>query len=170
MDALLDRLSPGQIVAVISIVVGGVVALAMIVAISKFQFQALADDTAIRQEKQQADLVLREKLIERREASGERASIAELLALGATPPGTDLADSNLAKRFGMLDASSDEIERTLVLALSQDGPRKKMIAAVMDELLNAGADSGAILAAVRPLCAAAVPAKEKCGPVVASVA
>ena len=59
MDALLERLSSGQIVAVISIITGGIVALAMIVAISKYQFQSLADDSALQHEKQQADLALR---------------------------------------------------------------------------------------------------------------
>jgi hypothetical protein len=170
MDALLERLSSGQIVAVISIVVGGIVALAMIVAISKYQFQALADDTALRQEKQQADLALREKLIERREARGETAGVAELLALAAGPPDNGKADSELAKRFGMLDASAGEIERTLVLALAADAGRKQMIVSVMDELLEGGAESEAILAAVRPLCPPAAPSKEKPTPVVASVA
>jgi hypothetical protein len=170
MDALLERLSSGQIVAVISIVVGGIVALAMIVAISKYQFQSLADDTALRQEKQQADLALRDKLIERREASGDKAGIEELLALGISPPATDKADTELAKRFGMLDASAGEIERTLMVALAVDAERKKMIVAVMDELLECGAESDAILAAVRPLCAPASPAKEKAGCAAGSVA
>jgi hypothetical protein len=170
MDALLERLSSGQIVAVISILTGGIVAVAMIAAISKYQFQSLADDTSLRQEKQQADLALRDKLIERREARGETTGLSELFALGATPPDIGKADTDLAKRFGMLDASAGEIERTLVLALAVDAERKKMIVAVMDELLDCGAASEAILAAVRPLCAAATPAKEKGAPVVASVA
>ena len=155
MDAILERLSSGQIVAVISITVGGIVALAMIIAISKYQFQALADETALRHEKQQADLALRERLIERREASGEKATIGELLALGATPPEGDTSDTELAKRFGMLEAPAGEIERTLAMALASDPTRKRMIVAVMDELLECGAESDAVLAAVRPLCAGA---------------
>ena len=137
MDALLERLSPGQIVAVISILVGGIVALAMIVAISKYSFQALADDTAMKQEKQQSDLALRDKLIERREAAGEKTSIAELLDLAAVPLGDGKADSELAKRFGMLDASAEDIEQALKRALAADDERKKMIVSVMDELLEA---------------------------------
>ena len=84
MDALLDKLSSGQIIALVSILVGGVVALAMIVAISKYQFQALADETALKREKQQAEMSVRERLVERREADGERVSAAELLALGTS--------------------------------------------------------------------------------------
>ena len=161
MDALLDRLSPGQIVAVISIVAGGIVAMAMIIAITRYQFQSLADDTVLKQEKQHADLALRDKLIERREASGEKASITELLGLGAVSADSGKADSDLAKRFGMLDADAGDIERTLGVALAVDAERKKLIASVMDELLEAGAESAAILAAVRPLCAGATPARAK---------
>jgi cell division protein FtsL len=159
MDALLERLSSGQIVAVISIVTGGIVALAMIVAIAKYQFQSLADDTALRHEKQQADLALRDRLLERREASGDKASVEELLALGMTAPAPDTVNTDLAKRFGMLDSSADEIERTLSRALAADPAQKKMILGVMDELLEYGADSSVILAAVRPLCATPVKAK-----------
>ena len=161
MDALLERLSPGQIVAVISIFVGGIVALAMVIAITRYQFQSLADETTLKQEKQQADLVLRDKLIERREAEGAKATIGELLALGTHSAENGTTDTELAKRFGMLDAGADEIEETLKLVLAADGERKKMIASVMEELLEAGAESDAILAAVRPLCTATVPARAK---------
>ena len=170
MDILLERLSSGQIVAVISIAVGGVVALAMIIAIARYQFQVLADETALRQEKQQADLALRERLIERREAAGEKATIGELLALGAPSAELDKAGPELAKRFGMLDADASQIERTLGLALAADPSRQKMVVAVMDELLESGAASEAILAAVRPLCANQPAARCKPAPVVAEVA
>ena len=172
MDALLERLSSGQIVAVISIITGGIVALAMIIAISKYQFQSLADETALRQERQQADLALRERLIEKREASGERASIAELLSLGAsvTSPQLEKLDAELAKRFGRLDASAGDIGRTLEMALATDATRKKSIMAMMDQLLFLGSDSEAILAAVRPLCTNQPPAKEKAPHVAAGVA
>jgi hypothetical protein len=161
MDAVLERLSPGQIVAVISIAVGGIVALAMIISITRYQFQSLADETALKLEKQQADLALREKLIERREASGEKASVGELLALGAGTPEYGKADVDLARRFGMLDASAEVIERTLSLALGVDPERKRMIASVMDELIENGAEAEATLAAVRPLCAGSKAARVK---------
>jgi hypothetical protein len=161
MDALLERLSPGQIVAVISIVVGGVVALAMIIAITRYQFQSLADDTALRQEKQQADLALRAKLIERREATGDKATIGELLALGTATADNGKADVDLARRFGMLDASAEHIERTLSLALAVDPERKRMIVSVMDDLIESGAEAGTILAAVRPMCSHSTPTRVK---------
>jgi hypothetical protein len=153
MDALLERLSSGQIVAIISIFVGGIVAMAMIVAISKYQFQSLADDTALKQEKQLADLALRDKLIERREAEGAKTPIGELLALGAESASDVRPEAELAKRFGLLDASAEDIQGTLQLALATDPERKRMIVAVMDELFENEAESSAILAAVRPLCA-----------------
>jgi hypothetical protein len=159
MDALLERLSSAQIVAVISILVGGIVALAMIVAISKYQFQALAEDSALRREKQQAELTLRERLVERAATSG--ASIESLLAVGLSPTEPDSMNTELAKRFGMLDASAGEIERTLAQALAADEGHKKMIVAVMDELLEYGSSSDVVLAAVRPLCTPAAAAKKK---------
>jgi hypothetical protein len=172
MDALLERLSSGQIVAVISIITGGIVALAMIIAISKYQFQSLADDSVLRLERQQADLALRERLIEKREATGERATIAELLSLGSsvTSPEMDKIDTELAKRFGRLDASAGDIGRTLEMALTENSTRKKSIMVMMDQLLFLGADSKAILAAVRPLCSDQARAKEKVPTVAGSVA
>ncbi|MCI0699972.1 MAG: hypothetical protein L0241_02680 [Planctomycetia bacterium] len=154
MEALLDRLSPGQIVAVISILAGAIVGLAMIVAITKYQMQLLADDTSLKREKQQADLTLRGKLIERREASGDKASVEELLALGIGDSEPDNLDAQLAKRFGLLGTAAHEIEQTLARAMATDPPRKKMILEVMDELLAYEAAPEAILAAVRPLCSA----------------
>ena len=153
MDALLERLSSGQIVAVISIITGGIVALAMIIAITKYQFQALAEDATLRHEKQQSDLTLRDKLIERRESTGEKVSVQELLDLGTPPAEPEAVNAELAKRFGMLEAKDDEIERTLAQSLALDPARKKMIVAVMDELYGADAPAASVLAAVRPLCA-----------------
>jgi len=150
MDALLERLSSAQILAVISILVGGIVALAMIIAISKFQFQLLADETILKREKQQSELALRERLIERAAASGE--SIESLLALDQVPVEPDSMNTDLARRFGMLDASAGDIERTLPLALAADAARKKMIIAFMGEMTECGAESATVLAAVRAMC------------------
>jgi hypothetical protein len=158
MDTLLDRLSSGQIVAVISILAGSVVAIAMIVAISKYQFQALADDTELRREKQHSDLSLREKLLER---GTDRATIDEILALGINDAVPNEENTELAKRFGMLDASAKDIERTLAQALAAEPAQKKMIASVMDELIEYGSSSEVILAAIRPLCVPAAKPKDK---------
>jgi hypothetical protein len=154
MDALLEKLNAGQIIALVSILVGGIVAVTMIVAITKYSFQALADETALKREKQQADMALRAKLIQAREASGDKASVAELLALGSSRPEPDELNAELAKRFGQLDADAGDIERALQRALATDAEHKRMIVAVMDDLLENGASYEAILAAVRPLCAA----------------
>jgi len=154
MDTLLDRLSSGQIVAVISILSGAIVALAMIVSITKYQLQLLADDTALKREKQQADLALRGKLIERREATGEKVSVEELLALGVSDSEPDSLDAKLAKQFGFLYTAAEQIEPTLRQALATDPARKKMILDVMEELMAYEASHEAILAAVRPLCVA----------------
>src|SRR5262245_66586978 len=100
MDALLERLSSAQIVAVISILVGGIVALAMIIAISKFQYQLLADETSLKRDKQQAELALRERLVERAASGG--ASIESLLSPHLVPAHAGATNKELAHRFGVL--------------------------------------------------------------------
>lgn len=156
MEPLLERLSSGQIVAVISVVCGSVVALAMVVAIAKYQLQWLSDDTALRKEKQEAELVLKQKLVER------GAGLEELLApegglLGAGDEETVRLNAELAKRFGSLDIEGDArgsgLEEALTRAMAVDNARKASIIRVMDELLGIEAPHHSILAAVRPLCA-----------------
>jgi hypothetical protein len=162
MELLLERLSPGQIVAVISVVCGCVVGLAMIVAITKYQFQALADHTALKREKLQANIAYRKEVLER--GGTPPTSLDDLL----TPDDTEEAaeeeeeeydydeaqlDAELAKRFGMLDLSESDIEAALTRAMVVESDRKSAIIEVMDELLENGATHAAILAAVRPLCA-----------------
>ena len=157
MELLLERLSPGQIVAVISVVCGCVVGLAMIVAITKYQFQALADDTALRREKLQANIAYRQKLLERGETPP--ADLDELLKPDREGDGAEEAsdedenlNAELAKRLGSLDADGREIEETLSRAMAADPARKLTIIQVLDELLGIEAPPAAILAAVRPLC------------------
>jgi hypothetical protein len=52
----------------------------MIIAIVKYQLQALADDTALKREHQQAELALRERILERCGTSEE--ALQKILALG----------------------------------------------------------------------------------------
>jgi hypothetical protein len=86
MEALLERLTPGQIIAVISILSGSVVAIVLIVAITKFQFQALADATELQREKLQANLALKQSLVERAASAGEGVEALQKLD-AATPAG-----------------------------------------------------------------------------------
>jgi hypothetical protein len=155
MEALLDRLTSGQIVAVISILAGGTVAVSMIWAITKYQLQALTEESALQRERQKADLAMRERLVESRVGSGEKLPLEELLALGMSDPGPESIDAQLAKRFGRLDTDADTIERTLRQAMASGPARKKLVVEVMDGLIACDASPEAILAAVRPLCGAA---------------
>src|SRR4051794_20796112 len=108
MELLIERLSPPQIVAVISVVCGCTVAITMIVAITKYQFQLLADETALKREKQQAEIAMRQKAFERAAASG--TSLDALL----TPEGigsdeeSEKLNAQLATRFGSLDLNAEE--------------------------------------------------------------
>ncbi|MBA4064975.1 MAG: hypothetical protein C0501_14940 [Isosphaera sp.] len=159
MDYLLDRLAPSHIVAVISVVCGCTVALAMIVAITKYQFQSLADDTTLRREKQQAELELKQKLAARGVAS---PSLDTLLKPDGPAveedDGTVLMNAELAKRFGALDLPADEIEDALRRAMAADATRKAAIIEIMDTLVDE-VKPAAILAAVRPLCGGPAGAK-----------
>ena len=160
MDALLEKLSPGQVIALVSILCGSIVALVMIVAITKYQFQFLAEDTALKREKQQSELALKEKLVERAVKTG--ASVEDLLALEVvSPPEPDELNAKLAKRFGLLEGPADQIEQTLERALAANHATKKMIIEVMNELSGRFADSDAILAAIRPLCTPAAKKPER---------
>lgn len=163
MDTLLERLSPPQIVAVISVVCGCGVALAMIYAITKYQFQLLADETSLRREKQNAEIALRQKLAERGAADGP--SLDTLLKLEGESAdeddGTVLMNAELAKRFGALDLPGEEIEDALRRAMSADATRKAAIIEVMDTLTDE-VKPAAILAAVRPLCGGPTPAPANC--------
>ena len=157
MDALFERLSPGQIVAVISVVCGSLVAALLIFAVTKYQFQALADETALQRERQQAEFALRDKLIDRGGAT--EANVDALLNLEdaeeeyeeGDAESVDL-DGELAKRFGQLTVDAGEIEEVLRQALASDAERQQAIIDVMDALFEADAAPEAILAAVRPLC------------------
>ncbi|MBN9122157.1 MAG: hypothetical protein J0I06_23960 [Planctomycetes bacterium] len=155
MEAIFERLSSGQIVAVLSILAGVIVAIAIILAISKYKLQSLAEDTALRRERQKADLALRELLVERRTAAGEKLDPDELLAIVASEPEADDVNAELAKRFGRLETDAAAIEDALLRVMAAGSVNKKLVLGVMDELLESGAQPEVILAAVRPLCGVA---------------
>jgi hypothetical protein len=153
VETLLERLSSGQIVAVVSILVGGIVAVVMIVSITKYQFQLLADETALSREKQNAELALKQRMIERGAVGTPGTpSLEALLATDMMPMPAAELDAELAKRFGYLDADSAHIEETLRRALALSPERKRAVRDVIDELTSNDAPHQAILAAVSALC------------------
>ena len=119
MEMLLERLSSGQIVAVISVVSGCIVGLAMIVAISEVPVSALADHTALKREKLQANIAYRQSLLERGETPP--ASLDELLTPETAEEECEDEEENpeeqqnaeLAKQFGSLDLPGNQIEEAL---------------------------------------------------------
>ena len=155
MDALLERLSPGQIVAVISVLCGSFAFVVLVFAITKYHFQALADETALRRERQQAEFALREKLLERGGAT--EANVDALLNLEDAEEEEyeeeeyDYA-GELAKRFGRLTVPPEEMADVLRQAVASDAQRQQMIMEVMDQLFEDDASCEAVLAVVRPLC------------------
>lgn len=159
MVALLERLNPEQLVGVIAIVVGGIVAIVLILCVTKYQIQALTDLAAMERDRQQVDLTIRTRLIEHGIATG-----ASLETLVATEPAVVSAsaksktsdrnkvDASLAKHFGMLEIEPEVIEETLVQALQLDPSRKSAIIDTIEELIAEGADHAPIMAVVRGLC------------------
>ncbi len=152
MDTLLERLSPPQIIALVSIVSGLIFALAMIYAITKYQFRVLSDQTALKREHMQGEATLRQKIVERGGNLAGGPGLDQLLKPEAVNDDVAALNADLATRFGSLTASPEEIERTLVRAMASGVERKRTIVRVLDELLDAEAPHEAILAAVRPLC------------------
>jgi hypothetical protein len=130
----------------------------MIYAISRYQLQSLADDTALKRERQQAELALRTKLIERSGTSG--VSLEHVLNLEVDATTSDGLDAELAKQFGSIDAPPDEIERALGRAMAVSAERKREILNVMSALFENDAEHEAILATVRALCGHAVVREE----------
>jgi hypothetical protein len=162
MDTLLERLSSTQIVAVIAIVVGGIVALAMIWGITKYQLQALTDDTSLKREHQQTEAALKQKIVERGGMPSE-ASLDELLTpeTSAVDEDSEKLNAELAMRFGDLALPTSLIESTMARAMATDPTRKRTIINALDELSEREAQPAAILAAIRPLCHPAGSADEK---------
>jgi hypothetical protein len=165
MLSLLDRLSSGELIAFISIVSGGIVAIVFILSIVKYQLQALSDETSLKREKQDAELAMHSKLIEQAIASGVKPeallSSPELASRSLKPiASSDEYDANLAKSFGTLEIPAVDIEETLSQALQLDSNRKKAIVEVITDLIEEGTNHESIVAAVRGLCVSA-PAKEK---------
>jgi hypothetical protein len=128
----------------------------MIVGITKYQLQALADETALKREQQQADLAIKQKMVERGVKTGE-LNLDLVLNTETLPPdkNRERVNAALAKRFGMLNGTGSEIEDTMTRVLALDSERKATILEVMDELLANDAPPAAVLAAIRPLCGSA---------------
>jgi len=154
MEGVLERMSSAQILAAIAILVGGVVALAMILSITRYQLRSLEDETELRREQQQGELALRNKMLEHGVANGNTNLDALLTPI--TPPSDEL-NSGLAMRFGMLELEPSEIESHLQLAMAAEPGRKQAIIDTMDHLLDNDSEHEAILAAIRPLCPAPEP-------------
>jgi hypothetical protein len=160
METFLARWSPDEFLALVGIVLGTVTAVVLILAFTKYHLQALTADTELKRERQRVELSLKEKLVERASTLPEaERSLESLLGDGTSPPHgaalltEDALDVELAKRIGSLDASPNDIERTLVLVLAADTRRRRSALGTMEDLEAKGADPTAIQAALRSLCA-----------------
>lgn len=158
MDIILQRWDAGEVIGLVAVIVGAIVAVTLIVSITKYQLQSLADDTALKKERQQVELALKQKLVDQG-LSGRAADQKLNLLLDVEPPAPvgDVArlDTDLATRFGMLDgACVENIEEALAKALASDPGRKKSIIQVIDELVAHGSEHEMIVATARSLASA----------------
>ncbi len=151
MDTLVDRLSPTQLVTVISIICGAILGLVLILAITKYQLQALTADTDLKRERQQAELGLKEKLVGNANTPDE--GLAAMLRLDVISPGeSSNLNVKLAKAFGLMNVGNDLIEDTMGRALLLEDGQKRIVLEIIDDLFAEGAEHFSILAAVRPFC------------------
>jgi len=118
MEGVLEKMSSAQILAAIAILVGGLVALAMILSITRYQMRSLEDETALRREQQNGELALRNRMLEHGVANGN-TNLDALLTPFSPPTGpADELNSGLAMRFGML-VSTQTSERPGLTSVKQ---------------------------------------------------
>jgi hypothetical protein len=153
MNALLDRLHADQIQAIVLGLIGGIVAIVLIIALTKYHLQLLVEEWALKREKQDAELAIKKSIIDRAAAGG--ASLEALLAaesnLSKASATSEDWDARIARSLGVLDISPREIEDSLARALALDVNRKKAIVEAIDKLVAEGAEHESILAVVRGL-------------------
>lgn len=155
MFAVLADQSPQEFMAMIY--GGALVAIVLILTTWNYYVRALADETALKRERQEAELALKRELIQKGLSTDELARRLELLRLDE-PRDTD-AEANLVKNLALLpDLPGETIESTLNLIHGIGPARQQAILGVVEELIGQDAASPAVIAAVRSMCNAPPPA------------
>lgn len=138
--------------------------LAIILAVYRYSVRALADQTALQRDRQQADLALKRELIQRGLPSPELERYVDLLRLadrlpapisspGATGPSDEGLQVKLAESIASLEEiSPSEIEQTMALLVTADRDRQAAVLSLIEELTSNDINPKATLAAVRSLC------------------
>jgi hypothetical protein len=164
MNELLDKLNPSQVVAVICSVAGAAALVVFILAVLYYQLRALADDTALKQSWQQADLALRQELVRRNLPPAELKLALE--ALGADAPAAATSsgrvpsdDETMAKLLKHLvycseDVDGEVVEETVALVAAADRSVQRCVADALEDLVTDGYSGEAVFATVRAMCKA----------------
>jgi hypothetical protein len=158
---LLDKLTPEQLLGAISTLIGGIVLIVFIVAIWHFQVKYLADDTALKREKQQADLALKQEVWKRNLPPAELRMT--LGSLGLDGPADDLDPEERAALVRNLvlcaeGSPADAIEETVGLVHAADPATRKAVASAVAELAEAEEKGEHVLATIRAMCRGPRPA------------
>jgi hypothetical protein len=152
---LLDKLSPEQLLGFSAVVLGTAVTIVFIVAIWHFQLKYLADETALKRERQQAELALKQELAKRNLPPGELRLVLDSLGLDGAEG--DLSDEERAALIRNLvccakGAPAAAIEETAALVNTAGPTTRRAVAAALEELVEEEVHGEHVLATIRAMC------------------
>jgi hypothetical protein len=152
------------LIGMIAVVLGFILLFTFILAIYRYNVRALADQTTLQRERQQAEMNLKRELIQRGLPAQELERYVDLLRLADQPPpapsapqgSTNLSDEGLRVRLAqdiasLEDIEGEDIEKTLALLTDASRERQTAVLKLIEDLTASGAETGVILAAIRSL-------------------
>lgn len=152
---ILERLSPSQLTALVATVVGSVVLIVFIAAVWHYQSRALADETALKRERQQAEFALRQEVLKRNLPPAELRTALDTLGLEGA--GGDLdADDRAALIKNLVycaeGAPPTAIEETVALVAAADPVTRRGVFLALTDLVEDESQGEHVLATIRALC------------------
>jgi len=173
MGTFLAHWAPTEILFLFGLCALVVSILALILAVYRYNVRALADQTALQRDRQQAEMALKRELIQRGLPAQELERYVDLLRLADQQPasptsfkpaspspsreGAGFSDEGLRAQLAqsiasLEDVSAEEIEQTLALVMAVDRDRQTAVLNLIEELSANETNPEATLAAVRALC------------------
>jgi hypothetical protein len=180
MPEVFDKLTPPQLTAVICTVAGVVALVVFIVSIWSYQVRALADQTALQRERQnadiamqkeqvQADLAMKQELVKRNLPPEElRLALEAIESVSAASgeeaeeedDGADDTEDAAARVLKQLTSCADEVdgktvEETVALVAAADPSTLQTLGDVLDDCIANGQSADTLYAVARALCKSA---------------
>jgi hypothetical protein len=170
MDTFLQKWTPTEVLYLVGLCAVSLSVLALILAVYRYNARALADDMALKRERQQAELTLAKELVQRGLPAHDVAHYLELLsppkpnapAVRWPQATSNLSDEQVRARLAtslasLEDVPPQEIEQTMALVMGADRDRQNAALSVVEELGGSGASTAVVLATVRSLCSPSGP-------------